>query len=48
MLSCHEAFTATNWKNAAIRFAVSSVCLPVTPHEPLNRLPQNLILWNLY
>jgi len=48
ILSCLEAFTATNCKNAAIKFAVSSVCLPVTTHEPLNRLPQNLILWNLY
>jgi hypothetical protein len=48
MLSCLEAFTATNCKNAAIRFAVSCVCLPVTTHEPLNRLPQYLILWNLY
>ena len=48
MLSCLEAFTATNCKNAAIKFAVSSVCLPVTTHEPLNRILQNLILWNLY
>lgn len=48
MLSCLEAFTATNCKNAAIKFAMSSMCLPVTTHEPLNRLPQNLILWNLY